>query len=108
MPAKKKYVFHTEQTGGCQSWGVGVECGVGWTGSLGIVICKLLCLEWISNEILLCSTGNYIQSLEMDGKYYKKRNVYIYMCVYVYMYYDWVTLLYSRNWHNIVNQLYFN
>ena len=22
--------------------------------------------------------------------------------------YDWVTLLYSRNWHNIVNQLYFN
>ena len=25
----------------------------------------------------------------------------------VYMY-DWVTLLYSRNWHNIVNQFYFN
>ena len=22
--------------------------------------------------------------------------------------YDWVPLLYSRNWHNIVNQLYFN
>ena len=22
--------------------------------------------------------------------------------------YDWVALLYSRNWHNIVNQLYFN
>ena len=22
--------------------------------------------------------------------------------------YDCVTLLYSRNWHNIVNQLYFN
>ena len=22
--------------------------------------------------------------------------------------YDWVTLLYSRNWHNIVNELYFN
>ena len=21
--------------------------------------------------------------------------------------YDWVILLYSRNWHNIVNQLYF-
>ena len=30
---------------------------------------------------------------------YKKRNVYMY---------DWVTLLYSRNWHNIINQLYFN
>ena len=22
--------------------------------------------------------------------------------------YDWVTLLYSINWHKIVNQLYFN
>ena len=22
--------------------------------------------------------------------------------------YDWVTLLYSRNWHNTLNQLYFN
>ena len=22
--------------------------------------------------------------------------------------YDWVTVLYSRNWHNTVNQLYFN
>ena len=22
--------------------------------------------------------------------------------------YNWVTLLYSRNWHNIVNQLHFN
>ena len=22
--------------------------------------------------------------------------------------YDWVTLLYSKNWYNIVNQLYFN
>ena len=22
--------------------------------------------------------------------------------------YNWVTMLYSRNWHNVVNQLYFN
>ena len=27
--------------------------------------------------------------------------------IYVYMH-DSVTLLYGRNWHNIVNQLYFN
>ena len=27
--------------------------------------------------------------------------------MYIYMY-DWVTLLDSRNWHNIVNQVYFN
>ena len=29
-------------------------------GELGVNRCKLLPLEWISNEILLCSTGNYI------------------------------------------------
>ena len=27
---------------------------------LGINRCGLLPLEWISNEILMCSTGNYI------------------------------------------------
>ena len=30
-----------------------------------------------------------------------RKGMYIYMD-------DWVTLLYSRNWHNTVNQLYFN
>ena len=36
---------------------------------LGVCRCKLLDLEWISNEILLYSTGSYIQSLVMkrDG-----------------------------------------
>ena len=29
----------------------------------GVSRCKLLHLEWICNEILLYSTGNYIQSL---------------------------------------------
>ena len=33
--------------------------GVGWTGSLGLIDANLP-LEWISNEILLYSTGNYI------------------------------------------------
>ena len=32
----------------------------------GVNRCKLLPLEWISNEILLCSTGNYILSLVMQ------------------------------------------
>ena len=32
----------------------------------GVSICKLLHLEWISNEVLLYSTGNYIQSLGID------------------------------------------
>ena len=32
----------------------------GEDGVLGVNRCKLLPLEWISNEILLCSTGNYV------------------------------------------------
>ena len=37
--------------------------GVGGSGmdwELGVNRCKLLPLECISNEILLCSTGNYV------------------------------------------------
>ena len=68
--------------------------GMGW--DFGVNGCKLLHLEWIINEMLLYSTGNYIYSLEMehDGRLCEKK-VYIY---------DWVTLLYSRNWQNIVNE----
>jgi len=45
----------------------------------GVNRCKLLPLEWISNEIVLYSTGNYIQSLVMehDGRECEKKNVYI-------------------------------
>ena len=32
-----------------------------WAGlELGVDRCRLLLLEWISNEILLCSTENYV------------------------------------------------
>ena len=37
---------------------VGGGSGMDW--ELGVVRCKLLHFEWISNEILLYSTGNYI------------------------------------------------
>ena len=37
--------------------------GVGWTRSLGLVDANL---EWISNESMLYSTRNYIQSLLME------------------------------------------
>ena len=42
---------------------------------------KLLPLEWISSEIGLHSTGNYIQSLAMehDGGSREKKNTYICM-----------------------------
>ena len=32
----------------------------------GVSTCKLLHLEWIRNEVLLYSTGNYIHSLGID------------------------------------------
>ena len=40
--------------------------GMGWESEVNR--CKLLHLEWISNEVLLFGTGNYIQSLGIDGK----------------------------------------
>ena len=36
------------------------EGGSGRDGELGVNGCKLLLLEWIYNEILLCSTENYV------------------------------------------------
>ena len=66
-----------EQTCGCQR-GEG-ESGMDWES--GVKRCKPLLLEWINNEILLCGTGNYIQSLAMehDGGYHEKNNVYMYV-----------------------------
>ena len=43
--------------------------GGGWSGmdwEFGGCRCKQLHLEWISNEVLLYSTENYIQSLVME------------------------------------------
>ena len=51
-----------EQTYGFQGGGGG--SGMDW--EFGVSRCKLLHLEWISNEILLYNTGNYIQSLVLE------------------------------------------
>ena len=40
--------------------------GSGMDKEFGVGRCKLLHLEWISTEVLLYSTGNYIQSLGID------------------------------------------
>ena len=62
--------------------------------------CKLSYLEWI-DKVLMYSTGNYIQYPVI---YHNGKNICIKKeCIYVCN-----TLLYSRDWHNIVNQLYFN
>ena len=41
---------------------------------------KLLCIEWISNKVLLYSTRNYIQYpvISCHGKEYKKECKYMY------------------------------
>ena len=64
-----------EQTCGCQGGGGG--SGMDW--EFGVNRCKLLPLEWISNEILLCSTGNYVWSLMMEHDNVRKKNVYMYV-----------------------------
>ena len=46
---------------------------------LGVNRCKLLLLEWISNEILLCSSRNYVSSLMMEHDNLRKKNVYMYV-----------------------------
>ena len=45
----------------------------------GVNRCKLLPLEWIISEILLYSTGNYMQSHMMEHDNMRKRNVYMYV-----------------------------
>ena len=51
-----------EQTCDCHRGGG--ESGVDW--EFGFGRCKLLHLEWISNEVLLYNTGNYIHCLEIE------------------------------------------
>ena len=43
-----------------------VEGGNGMDWNFGVSRCKPLHLQWISSEVLLCSTGKYIQSLGID------------------------------------------
>ena len=56
LPTEKKETHgHGEQTCGCQ----GREGGKGTDREFGVSRCQLLHLEWISNDILLYSTGNH-------------------------------------------------
>ena len=55
---------HGEQTCGCQNGERRGGSGMDW--EFGVSRCKFLHLVWISNEILLYSTGNYVQSLVME------------------------------------------
>ena len=61
---------HRNQTNGCQGGGGRRREMMYW--GFGVGRCKLLHLEWINNKVLLYSTGNYIQSPEINhnGKEY--------------------------------------
>ena len=60
-----------------------VAKGQGGGGELdwevGISRCKLLHTEWIDNQVLLYSTGNYIQYPEVNhkGKEYEKEYIHL-------------------------------
>ena len=60
---------HREQACGYQG---GREVKVEMKWEFGISRCKLIYRGWISNKILLCSTGNYIQYpvINHNGKEY--------------------------------------
>ena len=102
MGIEKRLVFAQGE-----GWGSGVD------GEFGVNRCRLLHLESISNGVLLYRIGNYVQSLgvEHGGREYGK-SVCVCVCVCVCARArarsSRVTLLHSRNWRNIVNQVYIN
>ena len=65
-----------EQTCGCLGGGGGSR--MDW--ELGVNRCKLLLLELINNEILLCSSENYVQLLTTEHDNGRKK-VHIHVCV---------------------------
>ena len=58
----------------------------------GLVRCKLLHMEWISNKVLLYSTGE-LYSISCDKSQWK-RTFFKKGCIYTY---SWTTLQYARN-----------
>ena len=91
-------------------------------------------MEWMVNRDLCTAQGTLLNTLYRMLEKNLKKNGYVYICNWVILFvqqkftqhckstpiklqkqtwgmiymYEWVTLLYSRNWHNSVNQLYFN
>ena len=104
-------IRYSEQTCGCPG-----ERGLGRDGlGVGINRCKVLYIGWINHKVLLYNTGHYIQYCVLSHN----REEYIYIYIYIYTHTHTFffilhciiythTLLYRRNYHNLVNQLYFN
>ena len=85
---KQTYCYQRGQVGKGVDWG------------FGTVICTLWYIECLANGELLYSTGN---SPLYSVMVYMQRNLKKNGCVCMY---NWITLLYSRNYQNTVNQLY--
>ena len=51
--------------------------GSGRHWELGVIGCKLLCLEWIYNEILLCSTENCLDTYIATEKWEEKKCIHV-------------------------------
>ena len=88
------------EPGGLQKSRMGSKKSQIWLGT-HTMHNKLLHIGQINNKVLLHSTGNYSQYpvIHHNGREYWKE------CIYVY---NWFTLLYRKDWHNIVNQLQVN
>jgi len=80
LSTEKENYGHGEQTCGCQGGKGEGRGGSGMDWEFGVNRCKLLPLEWISNGILLYSTGNHIQSLMKEHDNVKKKEC-IHVCV---------------------------
>ena len=65
----------------------GCQGGAGWGRDglrvWGFTDANYYNTEWINNEALLCSTGNYFQYLVINhkGKEYEREYIYIYTCI---------------------------
>ena len=73
---KKQTHGHGEQTCGCQGGGGGSE--MDW--EFGVSRCKLLHLEWISNDVPLCGTGtisNHLLWIVMEDNMRKRMYRYV-------------------------------
>ena len=53
---QKKHHRYREKTCSCQGWGWGER---DW--KFGISRCKLICIGWINNKVLLVNMGNCVQ-----------------------------------------------
>ena len=60
-------------------WAGGEVGGRGKDWGFGISRCRLLCIGWINNKVLLYNIGNYIQHpvINYNGKEYEKEYIYV-------------------------------